>query len=150
MVFPLKNKKNEQHHWILRIWIIVATKFQLQLIILSFWTKFAQKGYFYSKTRKMNITIEFCMFQLVLVRNFSLKWQFWCFLLNLPIKAISTQKRKKNEHHHWILHVRISFGIKFQLKVTILMFSTKFAHQGYFHSKTKKKWTSPLNSACSN
>ena len=105
---------------------------------MTFWTKFAQKEYFYWKTKKENSIIEFCMFGLVLVPNFSLKWQFWCFGLNLPIKAISTQKRKKSEHHHWILHVQISVGTKFQLKVTILMFWTKFGQKGYFYSKTKK------------
>ena len=44
--------------------MIVGTKFQ-QLIILIFWTKFSQKGYFQSKTNKMNITIEFYIFELV-------------------------------------------------------------------------------------
>ena len=30
-----------------------------------FWTKFAQKGYFWLKTEKVNTTIEFCIFDLV-------------------------------------------------------------------------------------
>ena len=32
--------------------------------ILIFWTKFAQKVYFWSKTGEMNITIEFSIFEL--------------------------------------------------------------------------------------
>ena len=39
-----------------------------------------------------------------------------------------------------------SLGIKFQVKLPILTFWTKFTLKGYFWSK-KKKWTSPLNSA---
>ena len=50
----------------------LATKFHLKLTILIFWTKFGQKGYFRSKTEKVNITIEFCIFELVQVPNFSL------------------------------------------------------------------------------
>ena len=56
----------------LGIGISLNTKFQFELTILIFWTKFAQKGYFQSKTAKMNTTIEFCIFKLVLVPNFSL------------------------------------------------------------------------------
>ena len=55
--------KIEYHYWILHIRISLGTKFQLQLISLTFSTKFAQKGYFRSK--KVNMTIEFCMFELV-------------------------------------------------------------------------------------
>ena len=47
------------------------------MTILMFWTKFAQKGYFPSKT-------------------------------------------EKSEYHYWILHIRVSFCTKFELKLTIL------------------------------
>ena len=59
MVFPVENRKSELHFWILFTPIILGTKFQLKLIILIFWTKFAQKEYFRSKTEKVNITIQF-------------------------------------------------------------------------------------------
>ena len=42
----------------------------------------------------MTTTIEFRTFQLVLVSNFNLNWQFWYFGLNLPEKGISSRKRK--------------------------------------------------------
>ena len=45
--------------------VVVGTKFQLKLLILIFWTKFAQKGYFQSKMKKVNSIIEFCIFELV-------------------------------------------------------------------------------------
>ena len=44
---------------------------------------------------------------------------------------------------HWILHIRISLGTKFQLKLTNLIFWTKFAQKGCFRSKTEK-----LNTNC--
>ena len=63
-------------------------------------------------------------------------------------KRVFPIKNRKSGHHHWILHVRISVGTKFQLKLTILIFWTKFCFQN-FHSKTKK-WTASSNSAYSN
>ena len=46
-------------------------------------------------------------------------------------------KNGKSEHHYWILHIRISLGTKFLLKLTILIFLTKFAQKGNFRSKTE-------------
>ena len=64
-------------------------------------------------------------------------------------KRVFPIKNRKSEHHDWILHIRIIVRTKFQLKLIILIFRTKFALKGYFHSKTKK-WTASLNSAYSN
>ena len=35
-------------------------------------------------------------------------------------KTVFSVKWRKSEQHHWILHIQISFGTKFQLKLTIL------------------------------
>ena len=51
-VFPVNNRKSEYHHRILGIWISLGTKFQLKLIILSFWSKVIQKRYFQLKTEQ--------------------------------------------------------------------------------------------------
>ena len=111
---------------------------QLELTIPILWTKFAQKGSFQSKTKKVNITVESCLFELVEVPNFSLNRQFWFFGLILPKKGISDQKKKKKvEQHHWILHIRLSLGIKFPLKLPTLIFRTKFTPKRYFQLKTK-------------
>ena len=59
--------------------------------------KFASKGYFQSKTEKVNSTTKFCIFKLVLLPNFSLNWQFWFSGPNLPKKGISSL-HQKNEH----------------------------------------------------
>ena len=71
-ISPLKHK-SEYHYWIVHIQIGLNTKFQFYIAILTFWNKFTQKGYFKSKTEKVNITIEFCIFKLVQIWSFSLK-----------------------------------------------------------------------------
>ena len=45
---------------------------------------------------------------------------------------------RKAEYHHWILHIQISLGTKFPLKLTILNFWTKFTQKGHFQSKMEK------------
>ena len=98
--------------------ISLSTNFQLKLTIAIFWTKFAEKGsYFQPKTEKIDTTIEFCIFQLVFVSNFTLNKQFWIFGPNLPKKDMA--KNRKTDYHHWIPLIQISLGTKFQLKLTI-------------------------------
>ena len=88
-------QKSEHHHWILHIWISLSTKFQVKLTVLIFWTKFALKSYFWSKTEKMNITIESSIFELVEVPNLSLSWKFYFFGPNVSKKGVSGQKPEK-------------------------------------------------------
>ena len=45
----------------------------LKLSISFFWTKVNQKGYFQTKTKKVNISNEFCIFKLVWGSKFQLK-----------------------------------------------------------------------------
>ena len=85
----------------------------------------------------MNTTIEFCILELMLVPNFNFNWQFWFVGPNLP-KRVFPVKNRKSGHRHWILHIRLSPGTKFQLKLTFLMFWTKFAQKGYFRSEREK------------
>ena len=96
-VFPVENQKTEHHHWILHTRISRGTKFQLNLTILIFRTKFTQKAYFRSKKEKLNINnnspfSDWSRFYL----NFSLIWQFWFFGPNLPKKGISGLKQKNH------------------------------------------------------
>ena len=62
-------EKGEHHQWIVHIWISLSPKFQLELTILIFWTKFVEKGYFWFKTKKS----RFCVgpWSLLAVLNFS-------------------------------------------------------------------------------
>ena len=47
------------------------TKFCFKMTLLNFWIKLTQKGYF--RTKKMKITIEFYIFKLIWILNFSFK-----------------------------------------------------------------------------
>ena len=87
----------------------------------------------------MNTTIGFSIFEsaqitkLTWTDNFVVLDQI-CLKWGIPVG------NKISEYHHWILHIRINVGSRFQLKITILIFWTKFAQKGYFHfqSKTEK------------
>ena len=48
----------------IHIQIILSIEFHLKLTILIFWTKFAQKEHFRSKTKKVNNINESCIFEL--------------------------------------------------------------------------------------
>ena len=48
----------------MHIRISLGIKFHLKLATLIFWTKFAQNGYFWSKKKKVNNLIEFCISEL--------------------------------------------------------------------------------------
>ena len=45
---------------------------------------------------------------------------------------------RKCEHQHWILHIWMNLGTKFQLNLTILICYTKFASKWCFREKTEK------------
>ena len=79
-IFLVQSRTNDHHHHqIQHIWIGLSTKFHLKKTILFFWTKFAPKGYLQSKTEKVNITMEFSIFELVKMPSFILKRKFWYF-----------------------------------------------------------------------
>ena len=78
---------------------------------MIFWTKSAKKRVFRSKTEKVNITIEFCIFRLVLVRNSSLNWQFWNFC---PKRVFSVENKKNRTcacvHGRYLLYLTFPHG----------------------------------------
>ena len=66
--FPKKSisgleRKSDCHLWILHVRITLEVKFHLKLTMLTFWTKYARKGYFQLKTKKVNSIIEFRIFE---------------------------------------------------------------------------------------
>ena len=138
-----KNRTREHHHQILHIQNSLGIKFQLKLTILNVWTKLIQQEYIQSKKEKLKITIEFCIFELV--PNFSFSKQLWR-LKEFCQTSILPSKNRKNQRHYWILHIPISFNIKFHFKQTILDFEITFAQNRYFQQKTKK-CTSLFNTA---
>ena len=56
------------------------------------------------------------------------------------LKRVFLVENRKNECHHWILHIWISLGTKFQLKLAILIFWTRFAKKVYLQPKKRKRW----------
>ena len=137
-ILPVENRKSEYHYWVLYIGISLSTNFQLKLAIAIFGLNFPQKGsYFQSKTDKIDTTIKFFILKLVFVSNFTLNKQFWYFGSNLP-KKVFPIKNWKSEHNHWIPHIQISLGTKFPLKLTILIFWTRFSQKGFSGLKQKK------------
>ena len=49
----IKNRKSEQYHRIPHIRISLGTKIPLKVTIWIFLTRFAQKGFFWSRTEKV-------------------------------------------------------------------------------------------------
>ena len=123
MVFFVENRKSDHCHWILYT-PISLTNFSLNRSFWFFWDQTPQNSG-YSNLQKY-------------IPNFSLNQQFWFSGPNLPKKSFSSQNTE-NVHHHRMLHTYISLGTKFQLKLIILFFWTKFAQKGYFQKHRKKE-----------
>ena len=83
-------------------------------------------------------TIEFFIFELVKVTNFNLNWQVWCFGWSNFSKNGIFGWKEKSQLHFWILLIWISLDTKFQLKLTILIFWTKFTHGVFLEKKNRK------------
>ena len=90
--------------WNCQFWVLLSKFAQngvsclkKKLTILMFWTKFAYNGCLPSEIQKLNTTIKFSIFGLVLVLNFSWRWQFSFFGPNLPIKGVFRLKEKQWE-----------------------------------------------------
>ena len=87
-VHRANNKKSEFHFEILHIWKSLGTKFQLKLIILSFWNKFIQKGHSSWKQDKQSkdykclifvwqTLIQLLFLHILKISKISLFWKFW-------------------------------------------------------------------------
>ena len=131
----------------------------------------------------MNITIEFCTSELVLVPNFCLNWHFWFFEPNLPKEYLVKIGKRWTTYESDIFQIsryqtsawRIIFASKwyFQSKTEKVNSTTKFCvfklvllpnfslnwqfcisgpnlPKKDISSLHQKKWTPPINSACSN
>ena len=95
-ILVVKNRKNEHNHSILHIWISLGIKVDFEQLVLTFWTKFDQKGYIeLKKKEEVNITIEFRIFGLVSLTNFRINWQFWFFWSKFAWKGFFYHKQKK-------------------------------------------------------
>ena len=122
----------------MHIRISLCIKFHFKQTILSFWTKFPQERNLWSKTEILNMIIEFRLFKLVSWYQISALTDNFDFFDQICPKKVFLVKNRKSEHHHWILLIQISLGTKFQLKLTISIFCTKFAQKGISSRKQKK------------
>ena len=113
-MFSIENDNREHCHWVLHISlrISLSIKFHLKLRILTVCNKFARKRYFRSKTKKMNIAIEFCIFHLVWTSSFILSDNFDS-LDQICSRRVFPAEYKRREQHHRILHIRIRLGAIF-------------------------------------
>ena len=126
MVFPIENGKSEHDHRILHIRIILGTKLQLKLANFIFWTKFSQNQYFRSKTEKVDITIEFCIFEVVLELNFRLNGQFWFFCTKFVLKGYFRLKTEEmNITIEYCIHEFVQVS-NFSLTYNFKCFGTNF------------------------
>ena len=119
--------------------LVLVPNFSLNWQFWDFWPDLRKKAFYGLKQKKWTPHILYIILhiQISLVRNFSSNWQFWFFGPNLP-KKVFPVKNRKSEHHHGILHIWISLGTKFQLKLIILSFWTKFTQERYFQLKTEQ------------
>ena len=100
------------------------TKFQRKLkIFIFFCPDLFKKGFSGLKQKKRTPN----NFYIILYNQTSTKFQlemtiliFVVFEPNL-LKKVFPVKNWKSEHHHWILHIQISFTIKFPLRLTQFM-----------------------------
>ena len=129
-----KQKKSEHHHWILHIQISLVTKFYNFCFLDQICSKNSISGWIQKNwTSPLNSAYSNKSWYHISDQNNN--FEFWT---KFPQKEYFPVKNGKSEHSHWILQIRISLGIKFHLKLIILIFLTKFVHQGYFQSKTKE------------
>ena len=92
----------------------------------------------FKSKKKTNSIIEFHIFKLVFVPNFSFNWQFWYFWPDLPKKGFSGLKQKKWAPHIFciILHIQISLVRNFSSDN--FDFLDQICQKRYFQSKTEK------------
>ena len=113
--------------------LVLVPDFSLNWQYWFFWLDLPKKGFSGLKQKKWTPLIFYLILhiQISLVRNVSSNWQFWFFESNLP-KKVFPVKNWKSQHQHEILHIWISLGTKFQLKLIILSFLTKFTQKKVF------------------
>ena len=141
--FRLKTEKVniiiEFHLFKLVSWYQISV---LTINYVYFWPDFSKNGLFWSKTPQVNTTyfLHNSAYSNLSSGKFSSNWQFWFFGPNLP-KKVFPIKNRKSEHRHGILHIWIILGTKFQLKLTILSFWTKFTPKKVFSVENKTDFT---------
>ena len=105
---------------------------------MTFWTKFASKGYFQSKAKKNKHYDWVLDIRISLGTKFQVKLIILTFWTKFAPKGYFQLKTKKSEQHHWILHIQISLGIKFHLRLIILIFLDQICPKRVFLVENEK------------
>ena len=128
--------KTEKVYIIIEFYIfklVLVLNFYLNWHLWFFWPDFSKKGFSSLKQKQWTPHIFYIVLHIhiSLVQNFSSTWRFWFFEPNLPKKVFPVENRK-SEHHHGNVYILISLDTKFELKLTILSFWTKFTQKKVF------------------
>ena len=107
--------------------LVLVPNFSLNWQYWFFWLDLSKKVFSGLKQKKWTSHVFYIMLhiQISLMWNWSSKWQFWFFGSNLA-KRVFPVTNRKSHYHHGILHIWISLGTKFQLKLIISSFWTNF------------------------
>ena len=132
-VFPVQNRTNLHHHRTQHIQISLSIKCHLNQTILIFWTTFALKAYFWSKTGKVNVTIEFSIFELIQIPTFIMSREFWCFGITMvcPKRELPYALPSNSAYLSYSRYIVLSLTDNFD-------FWMKIAQNEYFRSKPWK------------
>ena len=98
------------------------------------WINFSHSALFHTKARvSLKYFVTDCRFQSsASTNNFD-------FLDQIYPKKVFMFENRKSEHHHWILHIRIVLGTKFQLRLTIFIFWANLPKKGVSGLKLKDR-----------
>ena len=120
--------------------LVLVPNFNLNWQLWFFWEDLPKKSFSGLKQKKLTPHIFYIILriQISLVQNFISNWQFWFFGPNLQKKVFPVEKRK-SELHHGLLHIWISLGTKFELKLIILRFGPNLPKKGISSWKQYKR-----------
>ena len=86
---------------------------------MFFGSNLTKKGIFGRKHKKSASSLN-CAYLNYSRYQISAQIDKFDFLDQICSRKITSDKNRKSEHHHWTLHIQISIGTKFQLKLIIL------------------------------
>ena len=139
-VFQVENLKIDHHHWILYIWISPGTKFLLKLTILIFYPNFPKE--YLVKIGKKWTTYESLIFQIS-------RYQTLASRIKFASKRYFQSKREKVNSTTKFCIFKLVLQPNFSLNWQFWFSGPNLPKKG-ISSLHQKKWTRPMNSACSN
>ena len=106
--------------------LVSVPNFSLNWKFWFFGPNLPKKGIFGQKQEKSTAPLN-CIYSNYCGYQIEAQTDNCDFLNQIYSKRVFLVKNRKNEHNHWILHIRINVGTEFQCKLTILIFWAKLA-----------------------